>query len=396
MTKQVFAFAGDYQYINPITVAIKSLFYHQPNSDVYLVNTDIPQEWFKIVNHQLAGSNNKIIDVKITPSIINQEHVGLDHISPIAYGKILLPDLLPQVDYLVYLDSDLIVDGSLDPLFDLDLADHPIACAPDVDAHDDSFNTGVIVYDLQKIRQIPHLVNEELKLGQDQGLRNADQDVMNHYFGQDFFKLPLEYNYQIGMDWIAFYSHHDYFYDLMDQVQEPKIIHYLTPDKPWKTTSSSRLRERWWQYAALSWQDVINQVPLPPLDPPYQKRFFTFLNSQNMGQLPALVAKLPNCQFNIAAWSNFGEPVIQLLSQPNVRLYPMINGPQLRQLGDTCNAYLDVNYDDKERKAIDPFEKKKKPIFTFEAVANNPHHYQNYHVFADDDINQMVNALKSC
>lgn len=149
----------------------------------------------------------------------------------------------------------------------------------------------------------------------------------------------MKYNYQIGMDMIAFYDHHDYVFDALNIVKHPKIIHYLTPDKPWKTVSTSRMRDLWWQYYALTFHDVVNHVPLINIDANYDGRFFTFLTSQNMGLLPELVKKMPHYQFNIGAWSALGEPVIKLLASNNVRLFPMITDPQLRQLQLNCDAY---------------------------------------------------------
>ncbi|MEY8441176.1 glycosyltransferase [Lactobacillaceae bacterium 24-114] len=390
--KKTFALTGDYAYITPITTTIKSVLYHNPSSTIYLVNSDIPQEWFKTVNQQLRNSGNHIIDIKIEPSYLNQEHVGLEHIQPIAYGKILLPELLKE-DRVVYLDSDLIVTNTLDSLFNLNLQGHTIACSLDVDENNGNFNTGVIVYDLKKARSIPNLVQEELEIGQNRELRNADQDVMNKYFGTDFYKLPLDYNYQIGMDWIAFYNHHDYFYDLMNPIKDPKIIHYLTPDKPWKTVSTSRFRETWWQYFALTFNDVINHAPLPNLDLTYKGKFFTFITTQNMGNLPQLIQRMPNYQFNIGAWSLLGEPVMKLLAFENVRLYPMITGPQLEQLKLDCDAYLDINEDGKEQKVIDIFEKEDKPIFSFYNVAHNQNNYSQYHIFEDNDLDGMIKKL---
>lgn len=126
---------------------------------------------------------------------------------------------------------------------------------------------------------------------------------MNHYFKANFHQLPLKYNYQIGMDRNAFYDNHSYYFTAMNEVTRPCIIHYLTDDKPWRTVSSSRLRDRWWQYYGLSWDDIDNHRPLPQLDSPYHGRCCTFLTSENMGQLPKLVRLLPDYQFNIAAWS---------------------------------------------------------------------------------------------
>lgn len=50
-------------------------------------------------------------------------------------------------DRVVYLDSDLIVNGNLDSLFEFDMNNHHIACSLDIDANDGTFNTGVIVYE---------------------------------------------------------------------------------------------------------------------------------------------------------------------------------------------------------------------------------------------------------
>lgn len=300
---KVIVLSGDYGYINQITTTIKSVLYHNRGSKFYLINSDIPQEWFKLINRRLAPLDSVIIDKKIRQSVLDQEHVGLDHIQPIAYGKIMIPDLISEDGRVLYIDSDTVVDGNLSPLFAADLHGHPIAAVLDLDENNGSFNTGVVLYDLDTVHQIPNLVKEELKIGQDQGLRNADQDVMNHYFKANFHQLPLKYNYQIGMDRNAFYDNHSYYFTAMNEVTRPCIIHYLTDDKPWRTVSSSRLRDRWWQYYGLSWDDIDNHRPLPQLDSPYHGRCCTFLTSENMGQLPKLVRLLPDYQFNIAAWS---------------------------------------------------------------------------------------------
>lgn len=394
MEEKIIALTGDYGYINPITATIKSILYNNSNCKIYIVNSDIPQEWFTLVNQQLRNSDSQIIDQKIIGSDLANEYVGLDHIKPIAYGKILLPDLLNEKRVL-YLDSDLIVDGDLTDLYQTDLSDHPIAVAKDVDENNGHFNTGVILYNLEKLKSIPHLVADELKIGQNQGLRNADQDVMNAYFMDNYHELPLKDNFQIGMDSLSYYAGHQYYFDAINQVKDPLIIHYLTPDKPWKTVSHGRLREKWWQYFGLSWQDVLQHHPLPQLHPHYDHRFFTFIYTQNYGKLNQLIRALPNCQFNIGAWSEVGEPIIQLLHYPNVRVYPCIIGDQLNELTNHCDAYLDVNFDGKERKAIDPFEKQNKPILAFAEVADNPHQYANYHQFANDDVQGMINALKN-
>lgn len=393
-TKKVIVLSGDYGYINQITTTIKSVLYHNRGSKFYLINSDVPQEWFKLINHQLRHLDSVIIDKKVRQSMIDQEYVRFDHIKPIAYGKIMIPDLIDDNGRVLYLDSDLVVDDDLTPLFDLDLRGYPLAAALDINENNGHFNTGVVLLDMAKLRQIPHLVADELKLGQNQALRNADQDVMNQYFQDNFYELPLADNYQIGMDMISFYGNYSNYFTAMDKVAAPRIIHYLTSDKPWKTISTSRLRDRWWQYFGLSWDDIDNHRPLPQLDSPYHGRCCTFLTSENMGQLPKLVRMLPDYQFNIAAWSNFGEPVMQLLAAENVRLYPCITQPQIDELVRSCDAYLDVNLDGKEDQILRQFEEAGTPLASFQSVAAEPGRYQRYQVFADNDVADMVRWLQ--
>lgn len=62
----------------------------------------------------------------------------LDHLRrpgqlpPASYIRLLLPDLLPQCDRLIYLDADMLVRANLGELFDADLGDNPVGGVPDV------------------------------------------------------------------------------------------------------------------------------------------------------------------------------------------------------------------------------------------------------------------------
>lgn len=393
--KKVIVLAGDYNYINQVITTIKSVTYHNQGIKFYLINSDVPQEWFKLLNHRLRPLDSIIVDKKVSSAVLNQEHVGLSHVRPIAYGKIMIPNLLTEKGRILYLDSDTIVNANLGSLFKINMQGHPIAAALDLDENNGNFNTGVVLYDMDAVRQIPNLVADELNIGQNSHLRNADQDVMNQYFQNDFQELPLADNYQIGMDVTSFYENHHHYFAAMAKVQFPRIVHYLTADKPWRTISSGRLRKLWWQYYGLSWDDIYEHRPLQPIDSQYRGRFWTFLTSENMGALPTLIGKLPDYQFNIAAWTMFGEPVMHLLSAANVRLYPCIIQAQITALANECDAYLDVNYDGKESQVIQQFEVLQKPVLSFQSVAANPDGYQNYRIFRDNDIAGMVNQLQT-
>ena len=46
MNQATFVLAGDYGYIRYIETTLKSICYHHENCKIYIINRDIPQEWF--------------------------------------------------------------------------------------------------------------------------------------------------------------------------------------------------------------------------------------------------------------------------------------------------------------------------------------------------------------
>ena len=54
MEKLTFVLAGDYGYIRYIEATLKSICYHHDNCKVYILNQDIPQEWFISVREKMG------------------------------------------------------------------------------------------------------------------------------------------------------------------------------------------------------------------------------------------------------------------------------------------------------------------------------------------------------
>ena len=56
---------GDNSYSDKMLVTIKSIMAHNRNVAIYVINTDIPQEWFISIRKRLQLLHSDIIDVKI-------------------------------------------------------------------------------------------------------------------------------------------------------------------------------------------------------------------------------------------------------------------------------------------------------------------------------------------
>ncbi len=154
----------------------------------------------------------------------------------------------------------------------------------------------------------------------------------------------------------------------MDKVHDPLIIHYVTSQKPWYYISSSRLRNKWWQYYLLGWSDIVNRFKFKmPLN--FRKSAFTFTNTQDIVGIDKLVKALPDWKFNFAAYSLFGWNLKQYIVNPNVRCWESVIDYHLKKLISESDVYLDINRGPKEEKFITEFLNTGKPVYSLVEVA---------------------------
>lgn len=130
------AFGINDRYAPYVAVTLKS-FVHNNNN-------------LNLVAHILTdGISKKNIETmqKAAPSVKLEIHIVddtklrelKDNWSIYAWYRILLPDILPEVDRILYLDADVIIDGSITPLFELDMTGIAVAGAIDIQG----FNEGL-------------------------------------------------------------------------------------------------------------------------------------------------------------------------------------------------------------------------------------------------------------
>ncbi len=145
----------------------------------------------------------------------------------LTYGRLFLGDLMPkQIGKVIYLDLDLLICGSLRPLWNALPDGEPIAVGPNMtdclgslksmmdgyirylkhigvpDARaDQSFNAGVMVMDLDLWREqkFGEKTLEARRQVLDAGhqLRHEDQDAMHFVFADAFELLPSQWNFLV-------------------------------------------------------------------------------------------------------------------------------------------------------------------------------------------------------
>lgn len=180
--EKVVAISTDQNYLVPVETLVKSIAYNNREVKIYIINEDIPQEWFFNLNKRLAPLQITVEDAKLDPAVIQDEKISVDYLSKMAYGRILIPELVPE-SRVLYLDADTIVDGNLDELFNIDMQGYPAGAVPDY--FGDFFNSGVMIFDNEKLRQT-NFVHDLLEKGKTATVDN-DQTLLNEEFRNNYW-----------------------------------------------------------------------------------------------------------------------------------------------------------------------------------------------------------------
>ena len=256
--QQSVIFAGDYAYIRQIETAIKSICRHNSHLKIYVLNQDIPQEWFMNIRTYIQQMGGNLIDCKVIGAKYKMNWTNqLPHINHMTFARYFIPDFVEE-DKVLYLDSDLVVTGDLSQLFEIDLEENYLAAARSCFGAGVGFNAGVLLINNKKwksdnIRQ--RLV--DLTEREHENVGEGDQSILNILFRDSCYQLEDTYNFQIGFDAGAAEMNHRFVFDF-PLTPLPKILHYISPDKPWNQFSVGRLRDQWWHYSMMEWSYIVS------------------------------------------------------------------------------------------------------------------------------------------
>lgn len=389
MTKLTFVLAADYGYLRYLETTLKSVCYHHDNCKVYIMNRDIPQEWFIGIRKRLKCRNSELVDIKLTGDAISKEWKMAPygaHINYMTFARYFIPQFVEE-EKVLYLDSDVIVTRNLNDLFKIELGNHLVAAAKVVYGLEDRFNAGVLLIN-NKLWKAENIQKQciDITNNEHETLIEADQTVLNRLCGQRYIVLDDTYNFQIGYDRLA-EQRKQYFILEKSLNPLPAIIHYLSDDKPWNLFSFCRLRDVWWKYSLMDWSEIIAYEI-----PKRAKSILIMTHSQELEQIEILMKRLPECTFNIMALTLMGDKLNSLRKYENVRLHPAVLEWNINRLIRECDVYLDINHEVKNLEVIEKVKESGKLILSFENVANE---YYTDKVFNLSEIEQMIEHIKS-
>ncbi|MGT2799037.1 glycosyltransferase family 8 protein [Streptococcus marmotae] len=392
MSQHVIVFAADNKYTNQLVTAIKSVCTHNQNIKFYILNDDIPKEWFLVMEQYLEKLNCSIRDVKLIENEVTKFTGPFSHINYVTYFRYMIPEVVTE-DRALYLDVDLVVTGELDELFSLNLDNHTIAAVPDWNQGEFSgqFNAGVLLFNLVRCRnedfteRMISYTREHLP-----NLKVGDQTVLNHFY-PDYLPLPERYNTQIGAEWLGAYY---------KDGEAPVILHYSTNHKPWSNYGYNSSREVWWFYHNLDWQELLAYWKIKKQDMErifslnFKQECFVLTNSGDIEHIEYLIQSLPEYRFNIAAHTLMSPNLRNLDQYKNAYTYPMVTPPMLEKMFHDSSIYLDINHFNEVNDIVQKARESGKSIFAF---SNTKHREDDYYVeiVPESTPEKMVECLKA-
>ena len=262
-------FAVDNGYIPFLAVSLQSLIDNSNvnnNYNIKILYTDISNENIgKILKYE--RENVKIEFVNLTEYIkkVQDKLYTRDYYSKTTYFRLFLPDLYPEYDKVLYLDSDIVILDDIANLYNIDMGDNLVAGVPDdviqtfevfqnyvekvvgVADYRNYFNAGILLMNLDELRKFNFQEKFLYSLDKIKFSVAQDQDYLNRLckgrvkiIDKVWNKMPIA---QDNVD-----------------VNTLKLIHYNLAYKPWHF-EDILYKEVFWKYAEKTeFFDIIKNI----------------------------------------------------------------------------------------------------------------------------------------
>lgn len=234
----------DENYILPTRVFLRSMAVSNQDVKVWFIYSRVSEDSIELLNGDVKSYGWEFEACKLDAPLekLFSEFPITEHYSKEMYYRLLLPWILPECEKALYLDSDMMVRGSLDTLYQTELGENFLAAALDswpagrrqsmerLELHDDYYNSGVQLLALKRIRE-QYTAEEFLRKIQDlqekYTLEYPDQDLLNKIYDGRILKLDERYNYAATRYVVE---------RLLTKHQlrkEVVIAHFVAKKKPW-------------------------------------------------------------------------------------------------------------------------------------------------------------------
>ena len=204
--------------------------------EFYILHSRISKNNLKKLKKMEKQQIAEIFPLKIDSSIFRKCPVPDDmYYSLEAYYRLCIPEIFPDFEKIIYLDSDVSVLGDIKELWDLDISDYYAAACLEFSKtvhlskfmnSELYFNSGVMVINCNKWRE-DNIFNKSLEFVKTNAssIIYVEQDVLNSLLSEKIFHINRRWNFE----YMPFNSA---IFDLCAE-NEISLVHYVSRWKPW-------------------------------------------------------------------------------------------------------------------------------------------------------------------
>ena len=256
-------FSSDNNYVQHLTVALASVFHHRSASDelsICVLDGGISEsnKSMLLAFAEKSGAALRFISVgddAFMDAPIQTRNGEHSHITKAAYYRLLLAEVLPDVDKVIYLDCDLVCRSSLAGLYGMDMGLDWIRGVVDIDEErhtrrlglDRYICSGVLLLNLRAWRE--HGVQQMcLNFLQEHPERIVlhDQDVLNVVCREHLSYVDKTWDAQ------ACNTRQGRASGFNDIARTANIVHFIGGRKPWQPGCRHPFRKEYFRYLKLT------------------------------------------------------------------------------------------------------------------------------------------------
>ena len=219
------------------------------NLHFYILDGGVTEENRKKIEDLKSIKQCEINFVKIDNQMFSDYLSVKTHtyISIPAYYRLKMASLLPSLSRIIYFDCDVVVNSSLEDLFNVEINELPFAGVRDINKrvlkkNPNYVNSGVLVMDLENIRKLDleNKIYNWTKENFDK-IKMGDQEIINEVCKNQIKIVDDEWNVQSSN-----------FTNRSSYTKNPKVIHYVARKKPWHWASFSYHRDLYFRNLQLT------------------------------------------------------------------------------------------------------------------------------------------------
>lgn len=271
-------------YTSHTGISMYSLFYHHQDVKeltVFLLDLGISKDKIYSLQNMAAAFHRDLCVIKLDEKAIRAvlgDHIPAHHGSLATYARLCAPTIYPKnVQRIIFIDSDMIIEGSLESVYNVDLGECVVAAVPArgdfstkgnvhsedsliARSHQYYINCGFLMVDFVnwgKYHFSERVAEAASKL---KFFTYKDQTILNAVLEDCFlYRLPCKYNYALHgcpKYLIRQWSHEHAQLspeEIIEAAKQPIVIHYAGESiRPWYRKNASCLAKNYDRYRTLS------------------------------------------------------------------------------------------------------------------------------------------------